>query len=168
MKQKKKEEYIIFFLLLTLTWFTNKEVKMTKAIYIVFLSIAVFCMTTLAHGSKNYPDSLTQEFYDIGPSVENAIKTANAAKLAQYFNNSVSLQVPGKSGSFGKTQAEFIIKDFFSNYPPSSFSINNQGKSSATTTYYIGTYKSGSKNFRCYYTIIVFDNKERINVLKFE
>jgi len=118
--------------------------------------------------NKSAPDTAVVLTKDIGPAVNAAIQRGNAKILANYFNTTIQLFVPGKNGTFGKSQAEFIMKDFFSQYPPSSFTINNQGSSSSTSSYYIGTYVSGKKSFRTYYTIKKISGKEVIHVLKFE
>jgi Domain of unknown function (DUF4783) len=118
--------------------------------------------------SKAVPDTIMALTEDISPAINNAIKNGNAGNLSAYFNTTIQVSVPGKKGTFGKSQAEFIIKDFFTKYPPSSFTINNQGNSSSTSSYYIGTYVSGKKSFRTYYTIKKISGKEVIHVLKFE
>ncbi|HLF46791.1 MAG TPA: DUF4783 domain-containing protein, partial [Chitinophagaceae bacterium] len=46
--------------------------------------------------------------------VISALKSGNAAGLAKYFDNYVDITMPEKSNNYSKSQAEIILKDFFS------------------------------------------------------
>jgi hypothetical protein len=83
-------------------------------------------------------------------SVAAAIRTGNSKELAKYFSSSVEISLPEKEGTFSKTQAEMVMKDFFTKNPPASFNVNQQGSSSGGSQFMIGSYKSGGKVFRTY------------------
>ena len=108
-----------------------------------------------------YPD-------EIGQDVKTAIQNGDAKTLAKYFNSTIIITTPDKKGTYSKSQAEFIIKKFFSTYPPISFTINSEGNTGSNSSYYIGTYVSKSKSFRSYYMIKKVNNKEVIHIIKFE
>jgi hypothetical protein len=50
---------------------------------------------------------------DIIANIGNAIKTGNATTVSKYFNSTIDLIVPCNDGTYSKSQAEQILKDFF-------------------------------------------------------
>lgn len=105
---------------------------------------------------------------DMNSKIAASIKTANARELSNYFNNTIDLTIPGNEGTYSKGQAEMIVKSFFVKYPPASFTLNHQGKSNDGSHYAIGTYKSGSLEFRAYFLVKVLSGQPLIHQLKFE
>ncbi len=111
---------------------------------------------------------ITAQDEDYGAKISNLINKSNTKELAQYFNSTIQLVLPGDEGRYSRVQAEFIIKDFFNNYPPKSFNINHQGLSSDGSEYYIGDYKSGKKTFRTYFLVKKINDQKLIHQLRFE
>jgi hypothetical protein len=109
-----------------------------------------------------------QMFYEISDNIADAIRSGNASALSAYFAPTIQLSVPSKKGDFSRTQAEIIMQDFFNKYPPSSFSVNSEGKSSGTNYYSLGIYTSGSVQFKVYYVIQRMDGGITLHILKFE
>jgi len=105
---------------------------------------------------------------DINPKIITAIKSANARDLSSWFNNPIDLTIPGSEGTYSKAQAEMIVKSFFQKYPPTSFTVNHQGKSNDGSQYAIGKYVSGSKEFRTYFLLKIISGQPYIHQLKFE
>jgi len=105
---------------------------------------------------------------DAVKNVGEAIKTMDAKKLATYFNTSVDLEVEDISGTYSKTQAEEIIRDFFKKAPLLSFTVNHEGSSNDGSEFIIGTYKTASKNFRVYVLMKKESDKLLIRQLQFE
>jgi len=103
-----------------------------------------------------------------GEEIANLIRKGNARELSRNFNVSVQLTLPENEGRFSRTQAELIIRDFFSKYPPRSFSINHQGASSDGSRYYIGVYKTTNVTFRSYFLLKQVSEKSLIHQLRFE
>lgn len=92
---------------------------------------------------------------EVSESVRNgivyAVQNASASELAKYFGNNIELSLPGNEGTYSKSQAEIILKDFFSKNAVSGFSLNHEGASRDGSAYLIGTYKTtGKKSFRTY------------------
>lgn len=103
------------------------------------------------------------------PEIINAIKTGNASMLAKNFNNSIDLLIPGNEGTYSKAQAEIIISNFFKANPPKSFAVKQEGTSSDSSKYTIGTYSSSNnKNFRTYYLTKKIGASQLIQLLQFE
>ena len=103
-----------------------------------------------------------------GEEIAKLIRKGDARELARNFNVSVQLTLPENEGRFSRTQAEMIIRDFFSKHPPKSFSINHQGASSDGSRYYIGVYKTTSVTFRSYFLLKQVSEKALIHQLRFE
>ena len=77
-------------------------------------------------------------------SISGYISTGNAKGLSAHFDNLVELHLDDQEGTFSRTQAEQIMKDFFRQYPPRTFSFLQDGISEgANMQYAIGTYVSG-------------------------
>ena len=72
------------------------------------------------------------------------------------------------NGSYSKTQAEIIIRDFFKNIPVKSFTLNHQGSSDDGSKYIIGTYKTSSTEYRVYILLKKLKDKLLIHQLQFE
>jgi hypothetical protein len=105
---------------------------------------------------------------DTGDEIARLIRNGNSRELARHFNASVQLTLPDDEGRFSRTQAELIIRNFFSKYPPKSYVINHQGSSSDGSRYYIGVYKSANTTFRSYYLLKQVSEKALIHQLRFE
>jgi hypothetical protein len=90
------------------------------------------------------------------------MKSGNAAVIAKYFDNTVEITLPDKGGSYSKSQAEIILKDFFTNNPVKSFDIIHKGQN-AGSQYCIGTLVTKSGSFR---TTIYMKQKGDVQVLQ--
>ncbi|PCH99133.1 MAG: hypothetical protein COB85_00665 [Bacteroidetes bacterium] len=80
-----------------------------------------------------------------------AIRAGNAKELAKHFSKNIDLNIPGSEGVYSKTQAELIMKEFFSMYKTISFSTLHQGSSKDGAKYTIGNLKTDKGIFRLYY-----------------
>lgn len=80
-----------------------------------------------------------------------AIRAGNAKELSKYFSKNIDLNIPGSEGVFSKTQAELIMKDFFSKYKTLSFNTLHQGSSKDGAKYTIGNLTTDKGSFRLYF-----------------
>lgn len=84
--------------------------------------------------------------------IETAIKGGNASALATHFNSTIDLIVPNNEGTFSKTQAEQIIKKFFTDNPVADFEHKQQGSSQGGAVFVIGKLNTkNNKSFRVYF-----------------
>lgn len=134
-----------------------------KIFIIILLSFGTFCGHTATNEKYD-----TASFYSVNDVIADAIKAGDATKLASYFAQTIQLSVPGKKDVFSKTQAGVIMQDFFKKYPPSSFTINSEGKTSGSNFYVLGSYVSGDVVFKVYYVMQNIENKITLHILKFE
>ena len=106
---------------------------------------------------------------DFQKEISDAIRSGNSVALGKFFNINLDLSLPGNENTYGKAQAEIIIRDFFSKNPPLSFTVNHNGSSKDGSVYFIGTYKSKqNKSFRTYCLVKKSGDKYLIQQLQFE
>jgi hypothetical protein len=84
---------------------------------------------------------------DVPAEIESAIKVGNASLLSTYFNSAIELTLLEKEGVYSKTQAEVILRNFFTEHPPKGFNILHQG-GKESSNYAIGNYISDAKTYR--------------------
>jgi len=82
--------------------------------------------------------------------ITKAIQTMDAKKLADYFSSTIDLELGSLNGNYSKTQAEIIMRDFFKNNQAKSYTLNHQGDSEDGSQFFIGTYKTATKEYRVY------------------
>jgi hypothetical protein len=92
-----------------------------------------------------------------------AINSGNSRELSGYFNSMVDLSIPGIDDSYGKTQAERIIGDFFTRFPVKSYKNSKTGNSNDGSQFSIGKLEAGNKSFRVFYLIKKISDKYLIH-----
>ncbi|MEQ8242735.1 MAG: DUF4783 domain-containing protein [Fulvivirga sp.] len=104
---------------------------------------------------------------EIIEDVKNAIKTGSSKELTKFLNNNVDVTIDGNVESYSKTQAEFALRDFFKNNPPSSFTIVHQGSSKGGLPYAIGQYLTNNETYRVWMRIKQTDGRYLIHEISF-
>lgn len=82
--------------------------------------------------------------------INGAFKSGNTAVFSKYFNTNVDFNLPNSEGLYSKSQAEQILKDFFSKNPPRSFTVIHQGESKDGALYVMGTLVTPTATYRTY------------------
>lgn len=111
--------------------------------------------------------SLTCIGGDIPSDIVNAFKAGNASTIASYFNSTIEFTIYNKEEIYSKTQAERILKDFFTHNPPSQFTLLHQG-GKESSKYAIGSLVAGSKNYRVTFLLKSMNSKVFIHQLRIE
>lgn len=96
-----------------------------------------------------------------------SLAQANPKSLTKFFNEFVEINLNGEKGNYSRTQAEFVMKDFFRKYPPSGFELIHQGASKEGVKYAIGQYSHHKGSFRVYILIKQFKGDYLIDTLNF-
>jgi len=96
-----------------------------------------------------------------------ALKTGNAKEVANNMNENVEMVILDKEGIYSKTQAEMILKDFFTKNPPRKFSLLHQG-GKAESKYGIGDLETSDDTFRVYFLLKRKNEKTLIHQLRIE
>jgi Domain of unknown function (DUF4783) len=86
-------------------------------------------------------------FFSSIDDVISAMKAGNATEVARFFDNTVEINTPDKSGSYSKSQAQLVIKDFFSSHPTKSFDVIHKGET-AGSQFCIGTLVTKGGTYR--------------------
>ncbi len=97
------------------------------------------------------PDLQAQN--DVTGGIKTALKTGSSKDLARFFNNTVEIGLDGEKSTYSKTQAEFVVKNFFSKNIPSAFEFDHQGSSDRGQKYAIGTYTSKATAYRVFVVV---------------
>ncbi len=90
----------------------------------------------------------TQAQGDVISNVRAALKAGSSKELVKNLHKTTDLDFDGDNSSYGKTQAEVVLKEFFKKNPPTDFKIIHQGASKAGSPYVIGQYSHKSGSFR--------------------
>jgi hypothetical protein len=104
--------------------------------------------------------SLSEQVFsqnDVIANVRMAIKTGSSKELSQYFGDVIVLNFDGEKSNYSKSQAEFVLKDFFRKYEPIDVEYIHQGDSKKGFKYIMGKYRAENGSFRIY---ILFKKSE--------
>ena len=88
----------------------------------------------------------------------------DANKLSQYFSQKVELTINGATREYTKTQASFVIREFFREFPSVSFKMIHSG-STARSVYMMGELTTGRGSQSV--NVFIDKNREEVVVLKF-
>lgn len=106
-------------------------------------------------------------FYSGIDDVVNAIKSGNAAEMAKYFDNTVEIGMPDKSNSYSKSQAEMVLKDFFTNNGVKGFDVIHKGEN-AGSQYCIGNLVTRAATYRTTIYMKQKSDKQVLQEIRFE
>ncbi len=104
---------------------------------------------------------------EIPGQIISSFTSGNASKLSEYFNQTIELTFFEKEEIYSKTQAEIILRDFFTKNPPQQFKILHEG-GKESSKYAIGRYTSNSKTFRITFLLKTINSKVFIHQLRIE
>jgi len=96
-----------------------------------------------------------------------ALKTGNASQIAKYFDNTVEIALPAKSSSYSKSQAEMILKDFFSTNIVKSFKALHKGDNGGSQ-FCIGTLQTSAASYRTTIYMKQKGDKQVLQEIRFE
>jgi hypothetical protein len=82
--------------------------------------------------------------------VEDAVRLADAKKLAGFFYPQVELILPGNQGIYSNRQSQFLLEAFFKEQPPLAVLHENQS-ANGNSYFVLCELKTRQKNYRfCY------------------
>ena len=96
-----------------------------------------------------------------------ALKAGNATEIARFFDNTVEINTPDKSGSYSKSQAELVLKDFFSTNTVKGFTLDHKGENSGSQ-YCIGTLVTKNATYRTTVFMKLKGDKQVLQTITFE
>ena len=81
----------------------------------------------------------TEEAFEA--AINSAFTDGNEAKIAVYFDVKIDISLLGSEDLYSKSQAQYILQQFFAGNPPKSFNIIHKGNAKAGQ-YFIGMFTS--------------------------
>lgn len=96
-----------------------------------------------------------------------AMKAGNASEVAKFFDNTVEINMPEKSNSYSRSQAELVLKDFFAVNSVKSFDVLHKGENSGSQ-YCIGTLVTRNGSFRTTIFMKQKGDKQLLQEITFE
>jgi hypothetical protein len=101
-------------------------------------------------------------------NITTALKTGDAAMLAKHFDGNVEITFKNAGTSYSKSQAEMVLKNFFSSHQPKAFSIAHQGTSPEGSKYLIANMNTTGGNYRTYVYAKTINNNLVVQEIRFE
>jgi hypothetical protein len=83
-------------------------------------------------------------------SVGAAMQSGNTSQLAQYFDSNVELTILNTEAVYSKSQAEMVLKKFFTSNTPSSYKVVHNGDSGSGAIFQIGELSTSTGVYRTY------------------
>jgi len=130
--------------------------KKNRGIYRFGLILLFFLLSAFTYQSDEIPEGITL-----------SVRAGNAAELAKYFYTNIELVILDNEDVYSKTQAEQILRKFFTDHHPTSFKIIFEG-GKETSRYAIGSLTTSTGNFRVYFLIKDQDGSPLIHQLRIE
>lgn len=124
----------------------------------VWMLASLFCLTLIATASAQN---------EVINNVRDALKAGSSKELSKYLNNTVEISIDGEKASYSRNQAEFVLKDFFNNYPTRGFRYVHQGSSKEGLKYTVGTYSYDRGEFRVFMLIKQFGGNYLVDKIDF-
>lgn len=137
---------------------------MRKCMYILGILLLGGIVTVFSLSARPLKSLAGGPFED----VISAIKQGDVGNLSRYLDNTVEINIAGRSSSYSKAQAEIILKDFFSKNQVKSFELLHQGEAGGGSRYGIGNMVTGGGSFRTSFFLQKKGNSLVLNELRFE
>ena len=99
--------------------------------------------------------------------VGSALRNGSSRELSQYLAATVEVGFDGDKQGYNATQAEIVIKDFFTKNAPSNFEFIHQGESKEGIQYAIGRYSSRNGVYRVFVKLKPSHGAPMIDTLDF-
>ncbi len=99
--------------------------------------------------------------------IAEAFKNNEPDKIASFFNTQIELNFDDDKASYGKNQAEILLKEFMKKNPPKGFEYLHQGTAKEGRLYAISKYKTQQHSFNIYILLKQVSGVYKIDTLDF-
>lgn len=96
-----------------------------------------------------------------------AFERGDVDGLAAFFDSSIDMTVLQSEGIYSKTQARVILRNFFAENSPGTFTMQHQGGND-NAKYIVGTLQVQNAVYRVYYLSKISNNTMTIQKLRIE
>jgi uncharacterized protein YxeA len=117
----------------------SEQLRTMKKIKMILMSVSMLLILI----------STTSAQTDVFDTFAKNIKTSNVSALSSSFNTTIELGLPNNDDAYSKSQAEMILKDFFSKNILSSFTIDHKG-TSGNSKFANGTLETNTGRYKVY------------------
>lgn len=101
--------------------------------------------------------------------IDVALSAGDAAAVSKYFGPSVDITINNSTSTYSRTQAEQVLRDFFSKNSVKDFDIEHSGNSGGSAaTFTIGYLSTGNGRFRVYMWLKPSDAGYILKQIRFE
>lgn len=101
--------------------------------------------------------------------VSNSLNKGEISNVIKYFDKIVDITINNEQSTYSRSQAEMVVRNFFSKNRTKSFSVRYKGTAASdNTVYLIGELKTANGQYKVY---LSFKQKERsilLQQIKFE
>jgi hypothetical protein len=98
--------------------------------------------------------------------ISDSFRKGDARALSRHFNDNIELVILSKEDVYSKSQAELILRNFFSENKPVGFDLLHEG--GKETRFAIGNLKTEKGDFRIYFLLKLKDSASLIHLLRIE
>jgi len=137
---------------------------MKKLMYVLGVVLLAGIVTAFTMSAATLNPGAAGPFEDVVSS----IKSGDASSLSRYLDNTVEINISGKSSSYSKSQAEIILKDFFSKNQVKSFELIHQGEGGGGSRFGIGNMGTSGGAYRTSFFLQKKGGSMVLNELRFE
>jgi hypothetical protein len=106
------------------------------------LLITICCSLVLTAVRAQAPEPLQD--------VMTAFTNDRISDLEKYFDNIVPVTINNVQSTYSRTQAELVLKDFFSRNAPQNFNVESSGSPDNTSKFAIGDFNTPSGKYSFY------------------
>lgn len=101
--------------------------------------------------------------------IREIIKAGSSKELSKFLATSVDVRLENKvDDAYSKSQAEFLLRDFFKQHPPKDFTLGHQGSSKGgDQSYATGTYLSGNETYNFWVKFKKYPEGYMVNYIAF-
>jgi len=156
-----KKLVFISFSLLSIIGFSQKQVDELAVVKSKPVVVKVDVIDEYVKSEKSLP------VLSLKASIQKGFQTANVKLLSIYFASNIDMSMLDNENLYSKSQAEQVLKTFFTEHKPTKFSLVHEG-SSVSTKYYIGSLKTIKGDFRITVNTKIISSKELISHLTIE
>lgn len=96
------------------------------------------------------------------------IRGGNVTGIVKYLDKMVGININNNQASYSSSQAEIILKEFFSKNVVKEFRVAQGGNSGTTSQYAIGDLQTSTGMFQLYVVIKMQNNQFLIKEMRFE
>jgi hypothetical protein len=96
-----------------------------------------------------------------------AMRSGNAGQLGRFLDSRVDISLPEKSDTYSKSQAEMIIRDFFTTNGVQNFQIKHKGENGGSE-YCVGVLQTRNGDYRTTLFMKQKGDKQLLQELRFQ